>query len=186
MAAKEQPQKQINYTRLEPGNIELLAEIDRSEHVTRAYEINDGQLTPQDVDWQVPNFFTDGDGDHSLAYQIAFCQSHLDQGGVLLGAFDANHMVGIAVVRPQLHEDLAQLAFLHVSRDYRRQGIAVRLMNEACQIARSGGAGRMYISAVPSESAVDFYFSQGCELADPVDPGLYALEPEDIHLILDL
>jgi ribosomal protein S18 acetylase RimI-like enzyme len=186
MAAKEQHQIQTKCTRLEPGDIQLLAGIDRSEHVTRAYELNQGQLTLVAVDWQVPNFFTEGDGDHSLAHQIAFCNSHLDQGGVLLGAFTDQILVGMAVVRPQLHGDMAQLAFLHVSRDYRRHGIAMSLMDEACHIARTAGAARLYISAIPSESAVGFYLSRGSVLADPVDPELYALEPEDIHLILDL
>jgi ribosomal protein S18 acetylase RimI-like enzyme len=186
MAAKEERQTPINYVRLEPGDIELLAEIDRSEHISRAYEFNDGQLTLVEVDWQVPNWFTEGAGDHGLTEQIAFCRSHLDQGGVLLGALHENLLVGIAVVRPELHGEMAQLAFLHVSREFRRQGIAQKLMGEACQIARSAGARRMYISAVPSDSAVDFYLFQGCELADPVDPELYALEPEDIHIILDL
>ena len=186
MAAIEPPTKQIRYTRLEPGVIERLSEIDRSEHVTRAYELTAGVLTQVEVDWQVPNWFTEGAGDHSLSEQIAFCRSHLDQGCVLLGALHENLLVGIAVVRSELHGEMAQLAFLHVSREFRRQGIAQKLMDEACQIARSAGARRMYISAVPSDSAVGFYLFQRCELADPVDPELYALEPEDIHLILDL
>jgi len=176
----------ITIAHLKPVEIERLAELDRSEHVTRAYELVDGELTQVEVNWQVPNWFTAGDGDHSLAEQIAFCRSHLDQGGVLLGALKGHLLVGIALVRPKLHGDMAQLAFLHVSRVFRKQGIAKRLMGAVCDIARSAGARRMYVSAVPSESAVGFYLSQGCRLAEQVDPELYALEPEDIHLILDL
>jgi hypothetical protein len=59
-------------------------------------------------------------------------------------------------------------------------------MENACDIAREAGAVRMYISSIPSSSAVGFYLAQGCKLAEEVDPELYALEPEDIHLILDL
>ncbi len=59
-------------------------------------------------------------------------------------------------------------------------------MREACDIARQAGSSQMYISSTPSASAVGFYLSQGCRLAEEVDPELYALEPEDIHLILDL
>jgi hypothetical protein len=44
----------------------------------------------------------------------------------------------------------------------------------------------MYISSIPSSSAVGFYLAQGCKLAEEVDAELYALEPEDIHLILNL
>jgi hypothetical protein len=33
---------------------------------------------------------------------------------------------------------------------------------------------------------VRFYLGQGARLADPPDPELFALEPEDVHLVLDL
>ena len=186
LADRKPPPNKIHFTRLDPHAIERLAEIDRSEHITRAYEISAGVLTQLDVDWHVPNWFSEGDGDHSLSGQIAFCRSHLDKGGLLLGALHEDLLVGIAIVRPELYADMAQLAFLHVSREYRRQGIAKGLMAEACQIARSAGARRIYISATSTASTVEFYLSQGCELADPVDPNLYALEPQDIHLILEL
>lgn len=59
-------------------------------------------------------------------------------------------------------------------------------MRKACEIAREAGSRRMYVSSTPSSSAVGFYIAQGCKLAEEVDPELYALEPDDIHLILDL
>ncbi len=59
-------------------------------------------------------------------------------------------------------------------------------MWEACEIARETGASQLYVSSTPSSSAVGFYLSQGCRLVEEVDPELSALEPEDIHLILDL
>ena len=41
----------------------------------------------------------------------------------------------------------------------------------------------MYISATPSEHTINFYLRQGCVVASEVDPELFALEPEDIHLV---
>ena len=41
----------------------------------------------------------------------------------------------------------------------------------------------MYVSAVPTNTAVGFYRSRGCELAAEVHPALYAKEPEDVHLV---
>ena len=79
--------------------------------------------------------------------------------------------------------DQIQLVLLHVSRAYRRQGIAARLMDEVVTLARERGAAYLYISATESRSAVGFYLSQGCELAQDVDPELYALEPNDIHFV---
>jgi len=59
-------------------------------------------------------------------------------------------------------------------------------MRKACEIAREAGSRRMYVSSTPSSSAVGFYIAQGFKLAEEVDAELYALEPEDIHLILEL
>jgi len=44
----------------------------------------------------------------------------------------------------------------------------------------------MYVSATPTESAVGFYLRQGCRLAQPVHPELFAAEPEDVHLVCPL
>ncbi|MBZ4256958.1 hypothetical protein LAN29_25625, partial [Mycobacterium tuberculosis] len=43
----------------------------------------------------------------------------------------------------------------------------------------------LYISSIPNKNTVDFYLAQGCRLADKPDPALFALEPEDIHLVCD-
>ena len=176
----------IKIIRMSPDELHRISELDRSEHVTLAYEVRDGGLTQVKVDWDVPGWFTDDDGDHSLAEQIDFCCSHLDGGGIMLGAFVDDLLAGAAVVRPRLRDDIAQLAFLHVSRSYRRQGVARQLMRKACEIAREAGSRYMHISSTPSSSAVGFYLSQGCKLAGEVDPELCTPEPEDIHLILDL
>ena len=42
------------------------------------------------------------------------------------------------------------------------------------------------MSATPTGSAVGFYLSRGCVLADPPHPQLFAEEPEDIHFVLPL
>jgi len=172
--------------RMKAADLTRISELDRSEHVRLAYEVSDGELTQLEVDWDVPTWFVDVDGDHSLTEQIAFCRSHLEQGGVMLGAFKNDLIVGAAIVRPVLRDDLAQLTFLHVSRRFRGQGIARRLMLKACEFAREAGSRRMYVSSTPSSPAVGFYKAQGCKLAEEVDPELYSLEPDDIHLILDL
>jgi GNAT superfamily N-acetyltransferase len=179
-------QSSIDIRRMDPGELERMSEIDRSERVTRAYEMEDGALTQVEVDWDVAAWTEGSGGDHSLSHQKAFCRSHLDRGGVLVGAFSDDSLVGIAVVRPKLREDMAQLAFLHITQEFRRRGIATTLMGEAREIARQAGARRMYVSSIPSSSAVGFYLAQGCHLAEDVDPELFALEPKDIHLILNL
>jgi GNAT superfamily N-acetyltransferase len=97
-----------------------------------------------------------------------------------------DHLVGLAVYRPRLTDQLAQLAALFVSRSHRRQGIAARLTAEACRQAQSDGHAGIYVSAIPSESAVGFYRGQGFVPTLDVHPELYKLEPEDIHMVKEL
>ena len=78
--------------------------------------------------------------------------------------------------------DTLRLKFLHVSRDYRGRGIASALFHRAVEGARLLGAKKLYISATPSEHTINYYLRLGCVLAAEIDPELFALEPEDIHL----
>jgi GNAT superfamily N-acetyltransferase len=176
----------IRIAQLPDSDVRRIAEIDRSERVRVGYTYRDGRLLAEDVDWQVPSWSADGDGPHSAAAMVAFCARDLEEGGLLLGALDGERLAGVAILRPRLTQTMAQLAFLHVSRPYRRQGIARRLAEEACRLARAGGAQAVYVSATPSESAVGFYLSQGFRPTDGPHPDLLALEPEDIHMVKEL
>jgi predicted N-acetyltransferase YhbS len=131
---------------------------------------------------EVPSWDPTGTGEFSVAAHVDFCAARVAAGGVLLGAFDDERPVGLAIVEPSFQPPMAWLAFLHVTRPDRRRGAAGALWNAAVRVARQGGATSMYVSATPTGSAVGFYLSRGCRLADPVHPELFALEPDDIHL----
>jgi ribosomal protein S18 acetylase RimI-like enzyme len=177
---------EITYRWMAPAEIARLADLDRTERVQIGYKVQEGRMVARPVDWDVPNFFPDGEGGHSLAEQIRFCRRHLQAGGRMIGAFDGETLVGVGVLTPEIRPGMAQLAYLQVSRDHRRRGIATRLTEEMVDSARRDGARRVYVSATPSGSAVGFYRSQGFALTrDPV-PELLALEPEDIHMIKEL
>jgi GNAT superfamily N-acetyltransferase len=169
---------------LPADEVSLVGTIDRSEHVDVHYAVIDGQLTEQPVPMSdIPPWDPAGSGPHSVRQKIEFCASAVAGGGVLLGAFDDDRAAGIAIVEPAFEPRLAWLAFLHVSRPYRRRGAARALWSAATDHARAAGAGALYVSATPTGSAVGFYFAQGCRLADPVHPALFAAEPDDIHLV---
>ncbi len=94
----------------------------------------------------------------------------------------------MAVVEPTLQPGLGWLVLLHVSNGRRRSGVGQALWSAAISVARKSGASAMYVSATPTGSAVQFYLKQGCKLAEPdeIIPELFALEPDDIHLVCDL
>jgi predicted N-acetyltransferase YhbS len=76
------------------------------------------------------------------------------------------------------------LVFLHVAHDYRDKGLGSNLMYLVTKRARNMGAKKLYISATPSKHTVDFYMGLGCKLTSEINPELFKLEPEDIHLEL--
>jgi ribosomal protein S18 acetylase RimI-like enzyme len=137
----------IRIQRLPATDVGRLAEIDRSEQVRVGYTYRDGGLRAEEVDWRVPPWSAEGDGPHSLPTIIRFCAEHLEAGGVLLGALDGDRLAGVVLLRYRLTESMAQLAFLHVSREYRRQGIAAQLTEEMVRLARLDGARELYVSA---------------------------------------
>lgn len=157
-----------------------LVEIDVSEHGTVVYTFAGGQLSTTHETWYRPPWTAQSWREESWITVLGV------KGIRILGAFDSERLAGMAVLRPQLTENMAQLAALFVSRDNRRRGIARMLLDQVCRLAREQGHDRLYVSATPSESAVGFYLSQGFQPTEQVHPELYALEPEDIHMIKPL
>jgi predicted N-acetyltransferase YhbS len=112
-----------------------------------------------------------------------------DHGGTACGAFDGGALIGAMLLEGRFigrAEGTLQLKFLHVSRPYRKAGVGRALFERAVARARELGARRLYVSSTESKNTVEFYLRRGCRLADEVDPALFALEPNDIHLDLDL
>jgi GNAT superfamily N-acetyltransferase len=169
------------------GDVRRIAEIDRSEAVEIEYTVENGRLVQRPAIFaEVPPWDPHGDGPHSVAGLIGFVEPLVTGGATLLGAFDGETLLGLAVIDEDYEPSMAWLAFLHVSRPHRRRGVAAALWDTAVDLARTAGATSMYVSATPTGSAVGFYLSRGCTLADPVHSELYELEPHDIHLICDL
>jgi predicted N-acetyltransferase YhbS len=163
------------------GEIEAIWTIDRSEMIDRVYELQDGTLVLQPHDFYVPGW-PPGEREESTPRLYA-C---FDRGGGFYGGFDAGQLIGVAVVDTKWlgpNRDLLQLKKLHVSHAYRKQGVGTALFEQARTVARDRGARGLYISATRSENTIHFYQRLGAVLTPEPDPELFALEPEDIHLV---
>lgn len=156
-------------------------EIDVTETGDIVYVWRDGTLVEAQERWQRAPWSPQRCEEIAADWRAA-----LDQGGIVLGAFDSDNLVAEAVLVPRLTATTAQLQYLHVSRAYRRQGIACQLVTEISRLAREKGAHQLYVSATPSRSAVGFYRSVGFTPTSTPHPGLFALEPEDIHMTMPL
>jgi len=174
----------LTYRQMTEAELPRLADIDRSEIVRIGFELHDGNLVRTSVRWNVLDFLKQGGGEHTVAQQVAFCRRHLASGATMIGAFDGEKLVGVGLLTPEIRPGLAQLAYLQVSSPHRREGIASSLTRRLLKLARGLGADGVYVSATPSQSAVEFYRSIGFTcVAEPL-PELYAQEPEDIHMVL--
>jgi ribosomal protein S18 acetylase RimI-like enzyme len=162
-----------------------LAEIDRTEEIPQAYVVRDGELVLQDVRWRADPWPLEGEY-YSIQHYVEWLTPILDNGAVLLGALDGEKLAGLAVLDCKLTETMAQLTFLHVSREYRSQGVGKALTQEMFRLARKYGATHIYVSSIPTKNSVDFYRNQGFRLTKTPHPELFALEPEDIHMVCQL
>jgi predicted N-acetyltransferase YhbS len=165
---------------LQRDEIPLVWQIDRSETIHNIYHLRDGELV------LVPDYFDAqgwplGEAEHYTPILL----DCFDRGGTFWGAFEDEKIVGVAVLESRFigsRSDALQLKFLHVSRGQRKQRLGAKLFHLAVDHARSLDARKLYISATPSENTINFYMRLGCVLATEIDPKLFALEPEDIHL----
>lgn len=160
--------------------VPALWSIDRSELIEAMYRVDAGELVLRrerhDVRGWPPG--------EAARYEPLLLHC-FDHGGSFLGAFEGETLVGAAVLDSRFigrGRDRLQLKFLHVSRAHRGSGLGRTLFERAVAIARQRGAGGLYVSATPSENTVRFYLRRGCRLAGELDPELFALEPEDVHL----
>jgi ribosomal protein S18 acetylase RimI-like enzyme len=174
----------VNIVELPLDALDRIREIDRSETATALYRYRDRQLVREDVQIEIPTWT-----DEMLEQAFEVLRWKLANGGSLLGVEDDGQLVAVAALSGRFlreRNEKLELAFLYVDRRHRRRGIARALMEECARRARERGAEQLYISASETDSAIGFYLAYGCRLADRVDPELYALEPDDIHLVCDL
>jgi len=165
---------------LQREEIPLIWLIDRREIVENIYYLDQGELLRK------PDYFdVQGWPPGEPEQYTPIMLDCYDRGGTFWCAFDDDVLVGVAILESRfigVAQDTLQLKFLHVSRDCRKQGVGTRLFQLAVEKAKTLGAERLYISATPSENTVNYYLRLGCVLATEINPELFALEPEDIHL----
>jgi predicted N-acetyltransferase YhbS len=170
----------MNIRLLQRDEIPLIWLIDRREIVENIYYLSNGELALKPAYFDIQGW---PPGEAELYTPILF--DCYDRGGTFWGAFEHETLVGVAILESKFigsRQDTLQLKFLHVSRDYRKRGIASTLFKFAVKKAGTLGATKLYISATPSENTVNYYLHLGCVLATEIDPELFALESEDIHL----
>lgn len=169
---------------LERNEIEKVRNIDRSELVEKLYYYNHGNLIIKDV-------FIDDAGwtPSEMESHVKHLYKVYDSGGYLYGAFEREKLAGIATLGKNFigsAKNQLVVTFFHVDAQFRKQGIGTALMNTIIAQAKELKAKKLYISATPSKNTINFYFNRGASLTKELNPELFELEPEDIHLDLEI
>jgi len=176
------PVTAITYRGLSPGDVHLIATIDRSEIIDGRYAIVDGEMTLSHMHHVVTGWYPSEVTDH-----VGRLQKTLAGGGPCHRGMARVGPVGLAaLIAAGVGGDpsVMPLEPLHVSAPYRNRGIGNALVAMVTVAARSRGATSLSISSIPTPSAVGAYRRMGAVMRTPPDPVLFAQEPEDIHLIL--
>ncbi len=165
---------------LERHEIEQIWTIDRRELIDNIYYLQNDSLVLKPEHYDVRGW-PPGEAEQYLPILV----DCFDRGGTFYGAFDGATLNGVVVLENKFigqNKDQLQLKFLHVSHVYRNQGLGKTLFEKAVAKARELNAKRLYISATPSENTINFYLRLGCRVTQELNPELFELEPEDIHL----
>jgi GNAT superfamily N-acetyltransferase len=174
----------VELRQIPSDQIDRVWSIDRAERIDNVYFVDHDQLRLRPEHHDMRGW---PPGERELyAPMLGEC---VERGGACMGAFDADTLIGAAVLESRLigrDRNRLQLKFLHVSHRSRGTGVGGVLFDWAVARARELGAAQLYISATSSENTVQFYLSRGCRLARELDAKLFALESKDIHMELDL
>lgn len=173
-------ERAITIRRLSENDLHRAQEIDVSEDGQSRFRNINGELIPEPGDWHRPAW------DASQWEDKITKWAQVLKWDVVIGAFDGATLIGMASLRYRLTETVAHLVSLHVSRAYRRHGVATRFLQELMRLARQRNARDLYVSANSSESAIGFYTRHGFAPTARVNQRLYDLEPEDLHMTLTL
>ncbi len=172
----------VEIRNLARDELSRVGEIDRTERIDALFEQHGTELVVRRGTWNAAAWDPDGHGEHSVHAQYRALERYVDAGGIVRGAFSHRRLVGIGVVVPHLRPAVAQLAYLHVSQEFRAAGIGTRLSADLERIAQRAGDTAIVVTATPSENTVRFYLGRGYRPMEQPLAELFELEPDDIHM----
>lgn len=164
---------------LDDCSADLLRDFNRYQEVNRCWRKENGKWILKDI-----HFIEQWDDSQKKNKISSFVWS-IEHGGVTLGAFKQNRLIGFATIGSDFfgcNNEYILLGMLHVSYENRNKGIGRKLFAMSCDRARQIGAKKIYISAHSSEESQAFYKAVGCTETKEVNQKLAEKEPCDCQL----
>ena len=154
--------KQLKISDIHPN---MLNYFNRYQEVTQCWRKNENNWLLEDV-----SYIRDWDEDKKK-WAINYFLQCIEQGGMIIGAFDEYNLIGFAKIDGKLFGSLNQyinLSLLLISNEYRHKGLGSRIFVTVCEKAISLNAKKLYISAHSAKDAIAFYKKIGCKDAQEI------------------
>lgn len=117
-----------------------------------------------------------------------YLYQQINRGGCAVGAFSDNKLIGFGSLDGILEgasNKYVNLSMLFVDDEWQHKGIGKSLFKQICVFAKSMKADKIFISAIPSDETISFYFRMGCQDADQIIESFIDTE-NDRYLEYDL
>ncbi len=169
----------ITYRKLHSEECARIREIDASQYIHRAYREVNGTRQLVEINYQDPDY------PNGFENHLAALQETIQSGGIALGAFCMDRLVGFVSVNSnifgQKHKYIL-LDQLFISKEYRGKGVGKKLFLLSAKEAKNLGAEKFYICAGSAEETIAFYIALGCEVAKEINQELYQQDTRDYQL----
>ena len=170
-------EKIIKELNLEDITLNLLDSFNRYQSVTKGWSNKNGSWTLIDQEYTV-------NWDEIKKREIVeeFKKILLNKEGNIFGAFLDGKLIAFSVLSNKkfgTEGQYLQIDYLHVSNEYRHQGIRKKLFELCIKKAKMLNGKKIYISANDSEATQDFYLGLGCKDAIEVNKASLEKEPYD-------
>ncbi|MCL2519749.1 MAG: GNAT family N-acetyltransferase [Spirochaetaceae bacterium] len=148
------------------------------------YQKTDKLWTNESGSWQLveEGYSFDWNKDKKESIAKEFLHIINNKKGCVFAAYNGNNLIGFAMLLNDkfgTNLEYVQLKYLHVSYEYRHQGIGKHLFKLCADRARELNTGKLYLSANDSEDTQRFYLTLGCTDAAEIDKKLAEAEPYD-------
>lgn len=158
---------------------ELFNDFIRHQKVTKCWRRCDGKWTVKDAP------FIDDWTEDDYRVLVSCLKNTVMSGGFLYGAFYERKLKGFVSVEAEWFGgecEYLDLSSIHVSEDFRKNGIGKALFMSAKEWAQKKGAKKLYISAHSAVESQAFYKSMGCVEAKLINQRHVKEEPFDCQL----
>jgi len=128
---------------------------------------------------------TDWDKNQKDSLIKLFLDTIIEKRGNIFGAYKDKKLIGFSVLlnnRFGTKEQYVNLAYLHISLDYRHKGLGKKLFGLCVEKAKENGNEKIYISANNAEESIKFYLMNGCKDAMEINEQLAEEEPTNRQL----